>query len=686
MQNNSPLILIADDDKSTRIVLKLILQQDDYQVIEVENGEQCLSIYKECHPDIVLLDAMMPVMDGFNCCEHLQNISSDYLPVPVLMITGLDDKESVDKAFGVGATDYITKPIHPPVLRQRLRRLLKANAAEKALRESEHKYRSVVNNLKEVIFQTDVTGKFTFLNPAWQKITGFSIQESLGKNLLDFIYPKDHHWYLAYTSLLTNENPNQNQEPTSECRYQLRYLHRNGNIGWIEIYAYSMVTPDNQLIGISGTIDDITELKRQEIYQKVEYNVTRVLAKSETLKEATPKIIRAICKSLDWDMGELWTINHQKNHLEAVANWYSSPNEFAEFDQLTQSMCFKLGVGMPGIVWEINDALWISNLVTDMRWERISVTEKIGLKSGFAVPINSGEERLGVMTFLSCETKYNDIFLLELMVTIGSQIGQFIKRKQAEEESQRWTKILQSELDKAAKYVSSLLPNPDNLAVDIEQQFFPSSQLGGDIFDYYWLDDNHLVIYLVDVAGHGVSSTLLSVSVLNMLRAQSLSNTNFYEPASVLTQLNRVFHMNDDSGDSYFTLWYGVYNKSTKEIVYSCAGHPPALLFTPFAGNITVQELSSDNLPIGLFPDIDFEQDSYVLQQDSKLYIFSDGVYEIAQEDNQIWGLKSLIELIRYQHNEYYNFPINNIFQYIQRINIEDVLEDDFSLLRLNVN
>ncbi|MDJ0674464.1 MAG: SpoIIE family protein phosphatase [Calothrix sp. MO_167.B42] len=686
MQNNSPLILIADDDKSTRIVLKVILQQDNYQVIEVENGEQCLSIYQECQPDMVLLDAMMPVMDGFTCCEHLQNISSDYLPVPVLMITGLNDKESVDKAFSVGATDYITKPIHPPVLRQRLRRLLKANAAEKALRESEHKYRSVVNNLKEVIFQTDLAGKFTFLNPAWQEITGFSIQESLGKTLLDFIHPRDQQWYVAYNRILTSQNQNSNQESVPECRYQLRYLHRNDSIGWVEIYAHSMLTPDNKLIGISGTINNITDIKRQEIYQKVEYNVTRVLAQSETLKDATPKIIRAICKSLEWDMGELWTINHHKNCLEPVSNWYSSPNKFAAFDQWTQNMYFKLGVGMPGIVWETNEALWISDLVTDMRWQRMSITEKVGLKSGFAVPINSGEERLGVMTFLSCETKYHDAYLLNLMVTIGSQIGQFIKRKQAEEESQRWTEILQSELDKAAKYVGSLLPNPDNFAVDIEQQFFPSSQLGGDIFDYYWLDENHLVIYLVDVAGHGISSALLSVSVLNILRTQSLSNTNFYQPASVLTELNRVFQMNDDSGDSYFTLWYGVYNKSTKEIVYSCAGHPPALLLTPSVGKISVQELSTDNLAIGLLPDMDFEQDSYVLAQDSKLYIFSDGVYEIAQEDNKIWGLKSLIELLQHQHNEYYHFPIDYIFQHIQQINIEDVLEDDFSLLRLNVN
>ena len=681
MENSSHLILIADDDRSTRIVLKLILQQDGYQVIEVENGEECLSFYKECQPDMVLLDAMMPIMDGFTCCEKLQNISSNYLPIPILMITGLDDKESVDKAFAVGATDYVTKPIHPPVLRQRLRRLLKAHSAEKALRESEHKYRSVVNNLKEVIFQTDLEGRLTFLNPAWQEITGFSIEKSLGNNLLDFIHPGDHQWYLAYNSILLSND--EIQKSTLDCRYQLRYLHHNGSIGWIEIYACLILTPQKNPIGISGSLNDITEAMRQEVYQDAKYSVTKVLAESHTLKEAAPKLIQTICKNLDWEIGELWSVNYQKNLLEPIANWYPSVHEFTEFDQVTQSITFKSGVGLPGIVWETNEPLWFENLITEPCCQRVAIAEKIGLKSGFAVPINSCEEILGVMTFFSRETKHNDPYLLHFMVTTSSEIGQFIKRKQAEEESQYWTRILQSEFDQAATYVRSLLPSSIDKEVHTEQIFVPSTQLGGDIFDYYWLDNHHLVIYLVDVAGHGVRSALLSVSVLNLLRTQSLANTNFYEPVNVLTELNRVFQMDEESGENYFTIWYGVYNLINRKLVYSCAGHPPAILLTPSSENISVKQLSTDNIAIGLLPDMDFEQDSCILPQCSKLYVFSDGVYEISQENGNIWGLDAFIKLL--EHHQDYDLPLNHILKYIQNLNSEQALEDDFSLLRLTV-
>jgi sigma-B regulation protein RsbU (phosphoserine phosphatase) len=121
MTSESPLILVADDDKSTRILLRLILQQEGYEIVEAENGQECLIAWQEHQPDMILLDAMMPVMDGFSCCQHIREKQEQDLTIPLLMITGLNDKESVDRAFAAGATDYITKPIHPPVLRQRLK-------------------------------------------------------------------------------------------------------------------------------------------------------------------------------------------------------------------------------------------------------------------------------------------------------------------------------------------------------------------------------------------------------------------------------------------------------------------------------------------------------------------------------------------------------------------------------------
>ncbi len=139
-QKDPPLILIVDDDKSMRILLRQAMKKEGYQVAEAKDGEECLAVYERLQPDIVLLDAMMPVMDGFTCCTQLQALFEGEMPsgtlrdrTPVLMITGLDDQASVDRAFEVGASDYVTKPIHWAVLRQRVRRLLQQSQLYKQL-------------------------------------------------------------------------------------------------------------------------------------------------------------------------------------------------------------------------------------------------------------------------------------------------------------------------------------------------------------------------------------------------------------------------------------------------------------------------------------------------------------------------------------------------------------------------
>ncbi|MEM0978838.1 MAG: response regulator [Cyanobacteria bacterium P01_H01_bin.58] len=121
-EDSQPVILVADDDRSLRKLLNLALSQEGYKVIQVSSGEQALQDFQRLQPNIVLLDAVMPEMDGFACCRHLRTVVKT--DIPILMVTVLDDQASINSAFDAGATDYITKPIHWAVLKQRVRRLL----------------------------------------------------------------------------------------------------------------------------------------------------------------------------------------------------------------------------------------------------------------------------------------------------------------------------------------------------------------------------------------------------------------------------------------------------------------------------------------------------------------------------------------------------------------------------------
>lgn len=127
---STSLILVVDDDRATRMLLKLAMEEEGYRVLEAKDGEQCLAAFTRWQPDIVLLDAIMPEMDGFTCCERLRELPGSE-NTPILIITALDDQDSIDRAFSAGATDYITKPIYWAVLAQRVKRLLSTSEALK---------------------------------------------------------------------------------------------------------------------------------------------------------------------------------------------------------------------------------------------------------------------------------------------------------------------------------------------------------------------------------------------------------------------------------------------------------------------------------------------------------------------------------------------------------------------------
>ncbi|NEO98189.1 MAG: SpoIIE family protein phosphatase [Symploca sp. SIO2E9] len=541
--------------------------------------------------------------------------------------------------------------------------------------EREKLHFSIVENLKEVIFQTDQAGQLTFLNSAWTEITGFSLDESLGKNFLEFIHPDDHllHWK-KFQSLI--------QSHQHECHHHLRCLTKNGSFGWLEVYACVISIEENTSIVIAGTLNDITRHKHREQHLRAQKSAISVLAESTSLKEAIPKVMQTICQSLEWVRGEFWSAAEQPKVLRCFESWQMPVFPVPEFEAVTRDITFVPGMGVPGQVWVSGETIWIADVTKDSSFCRAKIAAAVGLYGAFAIPIIAEDEMLGVMIFFSRRSQQPDTDLLQVMAVIGCQLGQFIKRKQAEEELQRQNLSLQFQLNQAAEYVRSLLPPPLTGALSIEQQFVPSLQLGGDIFDYYWLDSNNLVVYLLDVAGHGVRSALLSVSLLNLLRTQSLYNTDFYQPWTVLAELNRVFQINDN-GNDYFTIWYGVYNQVNRQLVYAGAGHPPAILLSANPAAAPITKLSTENLPIGILSDSEFDDDSCEIPLGSTLYIFSDGAYEIPQPIDKNWELNAFVNFLAdYQKSG--NGSLEEILDHIQSMNNNKALDDDFSLLKIN--
>ena len=270
------------------------------------------------------------------------------------------------------------------------------------------------------------------------------------------------------------------------------------------------------------------------------------------------------------------------------------------------------------------------------------------------------------------------------MAELKARVRAGLRLHEANRELQLQKQLLEEELAEAAEYVSSILPERlTEPPVTIDARFIPSRQLGGDGFDYYWLDSEHLAVYLLDASGHGLRAALPTLQVLNLLRSRALPKINYYQPSDVLRGLNETFQMTQKN-DKYFTIWYAVYNRVKRQLVYSSAGHPPALLLSGRSDSfIQVQRLKTPSLPAGMFPDADYIDECCEIVEPSTLYIFSDGIYEINQSDGTIWGLDPFVQLLTDCRSKNTR-DLDQILEAIKAVNPKEYFDDDLSLLEIN--
>ena len=152
MEKENALILIVDDSATMRLIISDALKKIDFDVIQAENGELALSILKTTRPDAILLDVEMPGLNGFEVCTEIRK-SPQYRYTPIMMITGLEDYESINKAYQVGATDFATKPINPSLIGYRVRYMVRTSSYFQELQLAEKKVRALNDELIEKLLE-----------------------------------------------------------------------------------------------------------------------------------------------------------------------------------------------------------------------------------------------------------------------------------------------------------------------------------------------------------------------------------------------------------------------------------------------------------------------------------------------------------------------------------------------------
>jgi diguanylate cyclase (GGDEF)-like protein/PAS domain S-box-containing protein len=257
-----PTILVVDDDRITRMTISKVLNKAGYEVIEAENGLEALDAVMQHHPEMVLMDVLMPKMDGYTACTELRKMD-DHQSLPILMLTGLNNMDSIDTAFESGATDFITKPINWTLLTQRVRYTLRTKAMGVALQRNQERLSQAQRIAKLGYWEIDLKSGLVHCSNELFWVLG--MEPCAQVNTLD-----------AFVEMVPDEDAAAVKTAIEEAMrdhqpYELE--HRITRPDGLEISVHQqgqiVLDSEGEALTLLGTIQDITERKVAE--ELIEY-------------------------------------------------------------------------------------------------------------------------------------------------------------------------------------------------------------------------------------------------------------------------------------------------------------------------------------------------------------------------------------------------------------------------------
>jgi PAS domain S-box-containing protein len=298
---------------------------------------------------------------------------------------------------------------------------------EEILKQERNLISAVLDTAITLVIVLDSQGKIIRCNQACEQITGYSLDEVRNRYFWNFfLLPEEVEPIKTYFQQLTSRQDFK--------EYEHYWLTKDGKRRLIT-WSNTMLKDHQETVEyIVITGIDITERKRAEQHLATQYAATSAIAESRTISEATTRIIQGICESLGWDWGEIWLIDQQNQVMRCLNVWYESTPDLQEFEVITKQIILTPGMGLPGLIWASGESLWFTDVINDANFQRTEVATRLGLHTALSFPIRSGNKILGVMAFFNKQIQPPDADLLRITTSIGNQIGQFIKRKQAEEE------------------------------------------------------------------------------------------------------------------------------------------------------------------------------------------------------------------------------------------------------------
>ena len=317
-----------------------------------------------------------------------------------------------------------------------LQDLTELRRTEYELRASEARFRTFVDHATDAFFLFDEESTIVDVNRHACDSLGYTREELIGMRPADFDSGLDEASIRRLRDRMV---------AGETLTFETRHRRKDGTVFPVEIRAGQFEQDGRRFLALAR---DISERKHAEQRVAAEHAVTRILAEAATVEEAAPKVLQALCECLRWDLSALWLVDRQAQVLRCAELWREPSIEAPEFEAATWASTFGHGSGLPGRVWASRTPACVPDVTIDPSFLRADVAAREGLHAAFAIPILLGAEVLGVVDLVSREVRQPDQALLDMVATIGSQIGQFIERKRAEkglrESEERWRRLFET--------------------------------------------------------------------------------------------------------------------------------------------------------------------------------------------------------------------------------------------------
>src|SRR5262245_14857285 len=299
--------------------------------------------------------------------------------------------------------------------------------AENELRASEERFAKVFNaNPHPMSLATLDDGRILEVNESLVELSGYARPELIGRPSLEFL------WELPVSLVDLIQNV---KERGVVRNVEARIATRNGGTRVVELSSLAVeIGGRHCLLSVSN---DITERRRAEEEVALLQAITMEVAVARDLDSALAVVLRRVCESTGWVLGQAWIPRPDQTVLECSPAWFAATGGLDEFRRGSENSRFPPGVGLPGRVWLSKQASWVRDVTVDSNFPRIVLAQEVGLKAALALPILSGDEVIAVIEFFMRKPEPKDERLVKVITAVAAQLDLAIERKRAEEQLQR---------------------------------------------------------------------------------------------------------------------------------------------------------------------------------------------------------------------------------------------------------